>query len=547
MHRSSSALLIIAAFAASAIAGCSRVATDAGGRADHAWTRPGVLRWGEYSEPDTLNPMLSSLQVTVEESMLWAGYLFEYDDRGELVPDLATEVPTVADGGISADGRSITYHLRRGVRWQDGAPFSADDVIFSWRAVMDPRNDVPSRGGYELVDRIDKVDDHTIVVRLRRPYAPFVSTFFSMAAFTYAVLPAHLLRGADLNHAAFNTMPVGTGPFRVVEYRHGDHLKLVANPAYWRGKPKLDEVIISYVGDQNTLVTQLRTHEIDFATNLSLSRVPDLAGIDGIDVFGIPFTYYTYVGFNTEHPPLDDVRIRRALTLGTDRPAIIADVTHGFALAAEGDQPPFSWAHSPQRLQPAYDPLAAGQLLDAAGWRMDKDGVRRFRGRPLELVVASTAGSTSYRDVEEIMQQEWRRLGVVLVVKNAPDSVLYAPAADGGVLASGAFDVMVQGWFNGVDPDDSGTFSCADRAPAGDDYTRLCDPRIDAAERRALSTYDPAERARDYVLIQRQIAQDRPMIFLWYAKRVDAANVDLRGYRPAHAVTTLWNTWDWSI
>ncbi len=527
---------------------CTRVTSQSGSAVAHSWTVPGVLRWGEYTEPDTLNPVLSSLQVSVEESMLWAGYLFNYDDRNEFVPELATVMPTPQNGGISRDGLTITYHLRPGVRWQDGAPFGADDVIFSWHAIMNPRNNVQGRISYDLIRAIDKIDDHTIVVHLARPFAPFTSNFFTMGAFAFPVLPKHLLGDLpDINHAAYNSMPVGTGPFRVVEYEHGQYLKLDANPLYWRGPPKLKEVEITYVADQNTLLTQLRTHEIDLVTNVSLSNVAELVGIPGIAVHGIPFTYFRYIGFNTETAALGDVRVRRALTLATDRKRIIADVTHGYALEADSDQPPFLWAHAAGIRQPSFDPAAAAQLLDAAGWHLAGDGYRYRNGAKLELVMASTIGDAAYRSVEQILQEEWRQVGVSVIIKNAPDSVLYAPAADHGVFASGAFDVLISGWFNGVDPDDSALFMCDQRPPAGDNYTRLCDARVDAAQRLALTTNDREMRRRAYAEIQRYVAQDDPMTFLWFAKRVDASNADLKGYLPAHAATTLWNTWDWSI
>jgi peptide/nickel transport system substrate-binding protein len=512
------------------------------------WTIPGVLRWGEYAEPDTLNPMLSSLQVPVEISLLWAGYLFDWNDRNQFVPDLATEVPTTENGGISPDGKTITYHLRRGVRWQDGAPFGAEDVIFSWHSVMNPKNNVPNRQGYELISSIEKIDDFTIVVHLRRAYAPFTATFFTMSAFTYPVLPAHLLAKLDnINQAAFNTIPIGTGPFKVAEYRRGQYLKLVANPRYWRGPPKLKEIILTFVGDQNTLITQLRTHELDFATNLSLSLVPDLLDIPGTRVYGIPFTYFTYIGFNTGVAPLDDIRVRRALAFATDRRAIVANVTHGYALAADSDQPPFSWAHAPRLENASYDTTASTRLLDAAGWRMGRDGFRSKAGRRLDLVVVSTAGSTIYRSVEQMLQSQWKAAGVNLIVKNSPDSINYAPAADNGIFASGKFDLMVEGWFNGVDPDDSGMFTCNQASPIGDNYYRFCDPRVDAAERVALSSNREPTRRAAYATVQRVLVEDRPVIFLWFAKRVDVANSDLTGYRAAHAVTTLWNAWEWSI
>src|SRR5579863_4560337 len=163
--------------------------------------------------------------------MFWAGYFFGVDQRGDLVPELATAVPTLANGGISADGLTITYHLRKGVRWQDGAPFTADDVIFSWQQVMNPNNAVPSRLGYEDVRRIDQPDDYTIVVHLKRRFAPFVATFFTMSNTTYGIIPKHLLAGLrDLNRTEYASKPIGTGPFIVAEYDQGSSIKFVANP-----------------------------------------------------------------------------------------------------------------------------------------------------------------------------------------------------------------------------------------------------------------------------------------------------------------------------
>jgi len=158
---------------------CTRVAvrTETG---RHPWTIPHVLRITRSSEPDSLNPIVGFEQTDVDISMFWAGYLFNRSDENRFVPELATVVPTTANGGISPDGRTIVYHLRPQVKWQDGAPFGADDIIFSYRSVMNPRNAAPSRSGYERISRIDKVDDHTIAVHLTHPWAHFVDTFFTL-------------------------------------------------------------------------------------------------------------------------------------------------------------------------------------------------------------------------------------------------------------------------------------------------------------------------------------------------------------------------------
>src|SRR5690242_8604296 len=212
-----------------------------GDRVNH-WTVPGVLRIETTSTPDTLNPLLGQESIDTDLSMFWAGHLFNWSDERQMIPELATEVPTVANGGISRDGRTIVYHLRRGVLWQDGKPFDARDVVFTWRAIMNPKNAVPVRQGYDLITSIGTPDPYTLVIHLRRPYAPFITTFFAMSSTAYAVLPAHLLaKYKSINDVPFNHAPIGTGPFRVASV-DGSHVKLVAYRSYWRGLPQLNEV-----------------------------------------------------------------------------------------------------------------------------------------------------------------------------------------------------------------------------------------------------------------------------------------------------------------
>ncbi|MBC5827768.1 MAG: hypothetical protein GIW99_08830, partial [Candidatus Eremiobacteraeota bacterium] len=200
------------------VGGCTKVgkSTSTGTRYANPWTIHGVLRWAGNSEPDSMNPVVGNFQIEVDLSMFWAGYLFNWNDSNQFEPELATEVPSLQNGGISKDGLQITYHLRKGVKWQDGAPFGADDVIYTYRQIMNPNNNVASRVGYELITNIDKKDDYTIAVHLRRRYAPFIASFFTMSGTPYPVLPKHLLsKYSDINRVPYNSLPVGTGPFKV--------------------------------------------------------------------------------------------------------------------------------------------------------------------------------------------------------------------------------------------------------------------------------------------------------------------------------------------
>jgi peptide/nickel transport system substrate-binding protein len=541
--------LALAAVITMTSAGCSRMwqpanAIEVDG---NAWTVHGVLRMAGQARPDNLNPLLGTQVIDTDLSLFWAAYLFHLDDKTQSVPELATQVPTVQNGGIGRDGRTVTYHLRKGVHWQDGAPFSADDVIFSWRAVMNPRNDAGSRQGYELITRIDEPDKHTLVVHLRQRYSPFVATFFTMSSTTYCILPKHLLgKYRDLNNVPYNRLPVGTGPFRVVSYAN-DKIKMVANPLYWRGAPKLREIDYSIIPDDQTILDLVKMHRVDFYASAAQAFEPQLHGIRGATVYLYPFTRFTDIGFNLSRPELRDVRVRKALAYATDRDQLIGHVTHGVNLPADGDQPPFFWAHNDGVHKYPYNPRLAAQLLDAAGWRTGRDGVRHKDGRPLNLVMVGFSGSVTATLAEQWIKAQWHQVGVRLTIRNFSSDKLYASQADGGIEQLGQFDVAYEEWANGVDPDESQLFLCHLAPPAGWNIYHYCNPRLDAAENAGLAHYNQLQRKVYYNRVQEILTNDLPIFVIWFQQRQDVVNIDLKNYRPATAVTPFWNAWAWEI
>ncbi len=498
-------------------------------------------------QPDNLNPLLGTQTIVTDLSMFWGGYLFNWNDRDEMVPELAVRVPTLQNGDISSDGLRITYRLRRGVKWQDGAPFDAGDVIFTWNAMMNPRNLVVSRFGYDLVTKIDKRDAYTIDVHLKRRFAPFIATFFTMANHSDCILPRHLLeRYPDINRVAYNSMPVGTGPFKISKVEKGTSITFVANPAYWRGSPQLRRIVYRIIENDNTMLTLLQTHELDFYYRASESQLPSLQNIPGTRVVISPFTRFADLGLNAANPALADVHVRRALAYALDRRALVQKVTHGVALPGDSDQPPSFWAYDPNIARYPYDPKRAQALLDDAGWRAAPGQVRSKAGVPLRLELVSFTGSDTANATEVFVQEAWRSVGVDVTIKNFSSSQLYATLGSGGIEQSGKFDVAFENWANGIDPDDSILFRCDMAPPAGWNIYHFCDSALDRAESRALSTYDRAQRKQMYARVQRILADRLPIIILWYQRELDVINTDFHEYKPAHAVTPFWNSWEWS-
>lgn len=549
--RAAGRLAVALAFAAAVgLTACTKVetaSTPSGGEGN-PWTKHGVLRIAGLSEPDSLNTVVGNQQIDTDLSMFWAGYLFNWNDKDEFVPELATEVPALENGGISPDGKTITYHLRRGVKWHDGAPFGARDVIFTYRAIMNGKNNVPSRTGYDLIARLDAPDDATLVVHLKKSWAPFVASFFTMSSTAYPILPEHILgKEPDINHVAFNTQPIGTGPFIIDRWERGSKIVFRANPNYWRGKPKLDRIEYATIPDENTILTELRTHEADLEFNAPAEQYPSLAGIEGVKVTLTPFTSYNQIAFNLRNPILADVRVRRALAHATDTGVLIEKVAHGVAIRGDSDQPPFLWAHN-DRLKPyEYDPAAARALLDQAGWRPGPDGVRVKNGKRLSLTLAGVTGGATGKATAVLLQSWWRAVGVDVQLKYYQTALYFATAGAGGIIQNGKFDVALYGWMNGVDPDDSTQFMCDQFPPAGQNTNFWCNPEVDRAEAVALSSNDRAVRKKAYDRIQELMLADVPFLNQWFVRRIDVYNTDLKNYRPAHAVTNFWNSWEWEI
>ena len=504
---------------------------------------------GLAGEPDNLNPLLSASADLSSFSHLYMSRLVDSDDRGRLVPEIALRVPTQANGDISRDGTTIVYHLRPGVRWQDGTALTASDVVFSYSAVKNPANNVVSRVGYAEVATVRAPRPDTVVVRLRRPFAPFTAYFFGPQA-NPALMPRHLLaRYANLNQAVYNQAPVGAGPFRVVKWRHADSVTLEANPYYWRGKPAIARIVYRIIPSPNTRLQQLQTGEADAYFDVDPQLLPQLRGMPGVHVALTPVNDIHVLQFNLRDPLAGDVRLRRAMALAVDRRVLLAAATHDSGVTVDADQPRNGWAYDP-RLQPIrYDPAAARRLLDAAGWSKHADGTRWKNGRRLDLTLTispqSVNGSTL---VATLLQQDLHDVGIGVTIKQIPPALFVEPAAAGGILAGGRYQLAYDAWWViGPDPDDSWNFGCAEIPPNGYNYYFWCDPRANAAMLDALRTYTQGRRAADYAVVQREIAAELPEFSLWQVRMPNAYRTRLHGIAPSPFGSLFWNAWSWTL
>ena len=527
---------------------CSKVTTGTGGAPrSAAGPIPGVLRYADIQEPESLSTIVSTQIVTADLSYLLFSYFFNYDDHDNFVPEIALELPSRQNGGISADEKTITYHLRHGVQWQDGVPLTARDVVFTYHAIMNPKNNVQVQTGYDQIADVQAPDDYTVVVHMKRVFSPILAYFMCMQG-GFNILPAHLLeRYSDINRVAWNNAPIGSGPFKFKEWVHGDHITHVAKPKYWRGAPHLNTIVFRIVPDTNTIVTQLQTHEIDAWFRADPPMYAQLRKIPGYRVMVSPENVFGHLDFNVQDPILRDVNVRRAITSAIDRQRLVSDTTSGVYESTDTDQSVFSWANDHHAPFFPYDPAKARALLDAAGWMPGPDGIRQKNGVRLSLQLSYIGGQSIAQKLAALIQQESKAVGIEITQKSFPSQIYFAAKQDGGILNSGKYQLAYYGWVSGVDPDNSSLYRCIYFPPAGQNSLFWCDQAVEQAEIDALGTMDQARRKRDYHIISTELGEQAPTVFLFAERRLDIVPDRFDGFKPSPAESAFWNAWQWSM
>ncbi|MGA3038358.1 MAG: peptide ABC transporter substrate-binding protein [Vulcanimicrobiaceae bacterium] len=525
------AALAMAGFVA---AGATKVGAQS---SRHPWTIPHTLRYTTASDINTLNPVLLqdfNLGLLGSLTMAW---LVRYDIHNQPVPELATVIPTQRNGGISPDGKTITFHLRKGVVWSDGVPFDARDFVFTWKAMMNSANDITDRSGWDLITRIDTPNPYTLVIHLKEPYAAFLPGFCGSAGANPCILPEHILGNLpNINNAPYNSLPVGIGPFKYSSWQRTVQVEMVANDKYWRGRPKLDKVIFRVIPDRNTVVTQLTTHEVDFWYPFGGAYLDRVKAISGVKVLRQPGYIYNHIDMNLSRDVFKDLAVREAVRYAINRPLIRDKVGHGVGIIQESLMAPTHPMYDPHIPIVPFDLDKASKLLDGAGWKHGSDGVRAKNGLRLALVAASTTG-TPDADTQIDLIQDWlKQIGIDLEVHRYAPPLFFAPYAEGGVVYGGKFDLIFFAWQNDVVGDLSGIFSSKEIPPNGQNDERYRNPKVDAWLADFRHTYDLKRQRELSWKIQDQVVKDVGTIVTSFREDMYGFNDDLQNFHP-NAVT----------
>lgn len=510
----------------------------------------GRLTIGVQQEPERLSEILNATAINNQICNLIFSKFVKYDDALRLVPDLIEHIPTVENGGVSPDHLSYTYVLRKGVRWHDGTPLTSADVEFTYRVIMDPKVNVESRQGWDAISSVETPDESTVVFRLGRVFPDFVSEIFS----DEAVLPKHLLeneRGDAFHRSRFHHAPVGSGPFKFKEWKSGSHLLLSRNEHYYAEGPYLDEIVFKFVPDENGLLVQFQTGEIDVYDNADASFLAQLEAVGGAVVYRTPTMMYEHIDLNTENTILADRRVRKALAFATNRNAIAEIVYDGLVEPALLDEHPSSKYYSAAAAsRVTHDPLKARRLLRDAGWiDRDGDGVLENAGRPLVLTLSTMAGRLNRERTQLVLRDQYREVGVDLRIKNYAPTVFAGSYEEDGILKSGKFDLAMYAWLSSPEPaSKEDLYSLNTIPPRGQNHTRIRHERLTKLLEDGAHEIDEAKRVEIYREVAEILVDEVPSIPLFWYTALDACTGRLRNYKPNPTQSAdTWNANTWHL
>jgi peptide/nickel transport system substrate-binding protein len=504
-----------------------------------------MLTIGQQQEPISLNPALENGQRSTQWGELLFSYLVKFDHAGNLVGDVATQVPSLVNGGISRDGRTITYHLRTGVRFADGVALTAHDCVWSIDAINNRANNVQSRYGYDRIIASEAPNDRTLVLHLAAPFAPILSIVLAPQGFP--ILPEHLLaKYPDFNHLAFNAQPIGSGPYIVERWLRNDRVEMRANPYYFLGEPKINRLVVRFIASPAGGTNELATHEIQaYFNEQDYSQYPLLLGLSGYVISDSPVSAVDAMIFNARGPLTGDALVRHALAEAIDVRSLVAKAYRGALDSRDAPRGLFLWAYDPRAFPGIeYDPDAARATLARAGWLPGADGIRMRSGRALDLLLVIQAGVPGESIAANLIAQYERAIGARVTIKQFAVTQFGAPASMGGPVYGGKFDLALYSFVNGDDPDTTDQFACANIPPNGYNKSRICDARVDGLLAAGRQTYDTARRKAIYARLQARLYQLLPMVFLYQRRELDVFPARLRG--PSGSVDSVfWDVGRW--
>lgn len=494
----------------------------------------GAIIDSSIGEPTTLIPMLASDSPSHAVAGLIFNGLVKYDKDLTLIGDLAR------GWDISEDGLTITFYLRKGVKWQDGVEFTAEDVLFGYKTIIDP--DVPSayKEDYLQAKKAQVLDKYTFRVTYDKPFAPALSSWGSLV-----VLPKHILEGKDITKTEFGRNPIGLGPFKLVSWETGQGIVLEANPDYYEGRPYLDKYIYRIIPDSATSFMELKAGGVDFMglTPVQYRRQTDTRYFkDNFQKFRYPAFSYTYLGFNLKHPWFKEKQVRQAIAYAIDKDEIIKGVLFGLGSPATGPYVPHTWPYNPDVKKYDYNPDKAKALLGNCGWQdTDGDGILQKDGRDFEFTILTNMGNSLRTKTASIIQWRLSQIGIKVNIRVIEWSTFINEFID-----EKRFEAVLLGWSIGLDPDQYDIWHSSKTDEKELNFISYSNPQVDELLEKGRRIFDIESRKKIYYRLQEILAEEQPYVFLYVPDNLPIVHKRFKGIEPA-PIGIGYNIHEWFV
>jgi ABC-type dipeptide transport system, periplasmic component len=479
-----------------------------------------IMVRGDIGDASNLIPLLASDKPSHDVAGLVYNGLVKYDKDMNITGDLAESWK------ISADGLIITFHLRKGVKWHDGRPFTAADVLYTYQVTIDPKTPTAYSGDFLKVKKAEILDDYTFRVTYDKPFAPALISWGS------SILPRHLLAGKDITKSPLKRQPIGTGPYMFKEWIAGQKIVLISNPDYFEGRPYIDGYITRIIPDTATMFLELRAQGISYMdlTPLQYTRQTEnnlfQKNFNKYSYLGFK---YTYLGYNLKNPLFTDKRVRQAISYAINKEEIISGVLLGLGKPATGPYKPGTWAYNGNVKTYQYNPQRARELLHEAGWiDANSDGILEKGGQPFVFEIITNQGNETRQKCAEIIQRQLKEVGINVKIR-----ILEWAAFVNDFINKRRFDAVILGWTITLDPDAYDVWHSSKTAPEELNFMSYKNLEVDELLEKGRGTFNQKERKKYYDRFQEILAEEQPYTFLYVPDELIIISNRFRGVEPA--------------
>ena len=491
---------------------------------------------GSIADASILIPMIATDVMSHEVAEHIFLGVVKYGPDLKIIGDIAERFE------ISPDQKTITFYLKKGVKWEDGVEVTAEDVYFGFKLITSPEIPSPYASDFLEVKDFKIIDPYTFKVTYKRPFALALPSWGNIV-----VLPKHILEGKSLDYLrnVFGRKPIGNGPFKFEKWKTQQEIVLKYNPLYYKGRPYLNYIIYRIIPDPTTLFMELKSGGIDWISltplqYLKLQRESKLKR--KFNIYKYSSFSFTYIGYNLKHPLFKDKKVRKALCYAINKEEVVKGALLGQGIPAYGPYKPDTWFYN-KKIEKScpYNPQKALELLYEAGFKKGKKGILEKDGRPFEFTLLVNQGNLSRLLAAQIIQRQLSQIGIKVNIRVMEWTTLIHQFID-----TRRFEAVILGWATGPDPDLYDIFHCSKIKSPGLNFVSYCNPELDKLLEEGRYTLNKEKRKKIYYKVQEILAEDQPYTFLYIPMSLEAIHKRFQGIKPA-AIGIGYNIEEWWV